>query len=117
MTQQTTFSQEQAIARYAELMQIVQAGAYIEDENGRYWYAKKNIGNEIDDLMFRAAQIGMKFGYQPDNKVWVIGAMTSDEKAEWAAAQVADSEEIARQVTHEMAVSQMTRSSFSSDEA
>src|SRR5260370_11810967 len=61
------FNHERAIARYTELQQFIQAGAYDErDVDGSYGEA--GIDKAVDDLNYQAAQHGLAFHWHKESR-------------------------------------------------
>jgi hypothetical protein len=110
-----TLDRKNDLARYALLMQIARTGAYSEGPNGEYFFDGEDINLIAIELEEKAHNEGLTFS--EENGKTVLREMAEDEKAKWAKIQAEIKEEIARQVEHEMSVSQITRSHFSGDEA
>jgi hypothetical protein len=90
----------QTIARYTELMRLINAGAYDErDENGEY--GADGIEQGVADLDFMAAKQGLEFCYHQVSKTYSLESMPDEDKAAFKASQAAESEEIAYQEEYE----------------
>lgn len=90
----------QTIARYTELMRLINTGAYDErDENGAY--GADGIEQGVADLEFLAAKQGLEFCYHQASKTYSLESMSDEDKTAFKVSQAAESEEIAYQAEQE----------------
>jgi hypothetical protein len=65
------FNQERAIARYNQLMSLIQSGTYQKrgmDDS----YGKDGIEQEADSIALEAAQHGLEFRYHEDTNTYTL---------------------------------------------
>jgi hypothetical protein len=78
-------NQEQAIARYTDLMKLIQVGAYQErDHEGNY--GADGIEEAADKLMFEAASHGLQFVYYNGSSTYTLEPMSQEELVTFKAA-------------------------------
>jgi hypothetical protein len=81
----TNFNQEAAIARYTDLMKLIQVGAYQErDYEGNY--GADGIEQAADALEGRAAGQGLQFIWHKEGKYYTLEPMSPEELAAFKAA-------------------------------
>lgn len=59
------FTPEQALKEYANLMHIVQSGAYTEGDHGEYWYPDEENGQDINALILEIETWALDQGLYP----------------------------------------------------
>lgn len=75
------FDQERAIARYTELMRLIQVGAYQERGPEHYQtgtWPEDGVEKGINELEYRAALQSLEFCWHQDSKTYTLEPMTGE---------------------------------------